>query len=697
MTACRYVGRVGGLAVALGVGVAVIGAAEASAETTRSSSGSSAGSSSASSAGSSAGSSPSTRSANSSATSADPGPRRTVRGGRGGGASDPGDSGVTVVSAAPVPDGQSPAGISGDAPRSAAAVTAPANEPVGARAAVSIKATDTDTGTLRAAAGPVPATTGFPSAEVAEAPREPASILSAPLTPLAVIPPTTATITAGAAAPAGALADGSPALPAGSPLEWAGLALARRDLRSATVTAVPAAAAATLPLILGPSGTPLPSETYVDRVMSYYVIPNSPGGVETPQIVFTPEGLYPITGVKSLPLNTSVDQGATELSYTLSLLPDGTTTTMFGYSQSAIIGSLLQTGFQPSGSPYDPIPPGLENSVEFVFVGNEMNPNGGFLSRFPDFELASLGIPFYGATPEDAYPTVNYTLEYDGFADYPRYPLNFLSVLNAGVGLGLVHTKYASAAGQDGCRTYCLTQEQVDAAIPLPSTDPTQRYFFIPTENLPLLEPLRAIPLIGNPIADLIQPVLKVIVDLGYGDPAHGFATGTQPPANVQVPFGLFPDVSPLEVLQRLVDGVGQGVTDFIAAIGPGGSVAREISSISLPPLSLPAPGDIIPAVQNLILGVANGISSAAASLYAALLPTADLVNAIATSLPAYAINLFLDGVEQVIGGDLIGGLLNAIGRPIAAIVGLTTYAGLIAALVWVEGIAGIFGFDPNA
>jgi len=497
------------------------------------------------------------------------------------------------------------------------------------------------------------------------------------------------------------LTDHNPVLPAQSPLEWTVLALARRDALGAVSLAVEPpsvpAAAATLPLILGPSGTPLPSQTYADRVLAYYVIPNSPDGVELPaQLVFTPEGLYPITGVRSLPLNVSVDQGAAELSYTLSLLDPDTDTTVFGYSQSAIIGSLLQGGFQPDES-YEPIPSDLQDSIAFVFVGNEMNPNGGLLSRFPDFELASLGIPFYGPTPEDAYPTVNYTLEYDGFADFPRYPLNFLSVLNAGLGLALVHTKYATLEGAEGCRTYCMTPERVAAAIPLPTTDPTQKYFFIPTENLPLLEPLRAIPLIGNPIADLVQPVLKVIVDLGYADPAHGFASGTQPDANVLVPFGLFPDVNPLEVLGRMAEGVVQGVGDFFGAFGPDGSVARELSSISLPPLSLPTPGGVIDSIQTLISDVANGISAAAASLYAALLPTADLVNSILTSLPAYTVELFLDGVQQIIGGDLIGGAINAIGLPIAATVGLITYAGLIGALVWAQGIGGVLGIDIGA
>lgn len=454
-----------------------------------------------------------------------------------------------------------------------------------------------------------------------------------------------------------------------------------------------AAASPAQPLILGPSGVPIPSVDYVNRVMQYYVTPNSPDGTLTPQVVFTPEGLYPITGVKSLPLNTSVDQGMTILSDTLALLPDGTPTTVFGYSQSAIIGSLLQAGFVPPGSPYpDPeIPDGLQDSISFIFVGNEMNPNGGFLSRFPELQLPSLGLEFYGATPEKAYPTTNYTREYDGFADFPRYPLNFLSVLNAGLGIVYVHTKYAPAAD---CRTFCLTDQEVLNAIQLPSTSATQNYFFMPTEDLPLLQPLRLLPLIGNPLADLIQPVLKVIVDLGYGDPAHGFETATQPPANEQMPFGLFPEVSPLEVIGDLAAGVVQGITDFIAAFGPTGSIAQELAAISLPTLpSLTLPnGGFLTAAGEFVTGVANGISGALASLYSGFLPTADIANALLVSLPAYNVALALNAVNQILGGDVIGGLINAIGLPLAADVGLVTTASLVGGLVWAQSIAGLFG-----
>ena len=49
--------------------------------------------------------------------------------------------------------------------------------------------------------------------------------------------------------------------------------------------------------------------------------------------------------------------------------------------------------------------------------------------------LPSLGISFDGATPSNDYVTQIYSIEYDGFTDFPRYPLNFLSDLNAFLGI----------------------------------------------------------------------------------------------------------------------------------------------------------------------------------------------------------------------------------------------------------------------
>ena len=55
-------------------------------------------------------------------------------------------------------------------------------------------------------------------------------------------------------------------------------------------------------------------------------------------------------------------------------------------------------------------------------------------------------------------------------------------------------------------------------------------YYMGMTANLPLLDPLRYVPVVGNPLADLLQPDLTYLVNWGYGNPAYGYSTG---PANV--------------------------------------------------------------------------------------------------------------------------------------------------------------------
>ena len=62
--------------------------------------------------------------------------------------------------------------------------------------------------------------------------------------------------------------------------------------------------------------------------------------------------------------------------------------------------------------------------------------------------------------------------------------------------------------------------------------------------------------------------------------------------------------------------------------------------------------------------------------------------------LPAYGIDLFLDGIQQILSGDIIGGLLNAVGLPWAAGVGLVTTSALIELLVIANGVTGIFTLE---
>ena len=66
-----------------------------------------------------------------------------------------------------------------------------------------------------------------------------------------------------------------------------------------------------------------------------------------------------------------------------------------------------------------------------------------------------------------------------------------------------------------------FTAEQVQNAVPL-ATSPgyydnggVTHYYMFPTQDLPLLNPVRGLPLVGKPLADLLQPDLTVLVNLG--------------------------------------------------------------------------------------------------------------------------------------------------------------------------------------
>ena len=238
-----------------------------------------------------------------------------------------------------------------------------------------------------------------------------------------------------------------------------------------------------------------------------------------------------------------------------------------------------------------------------------------------------------------------------------------------------------------------------------PGYNGVTNYYMITTPNgLPLLEPLRLIPGIGNPLADLLQPDLTTIVNMGYGDPHYGYSTA---PADQQTYFGLFPHYSKALLAQDLLLGAHQGTVAFnsdiqtqtatsvanvshqLATLGTTGGREAALHSLSYAVAGL-SPDSIIPAIQTAVTNAANGISNTAANLYGALLPTADIINTLVTVIPAYDINLFLSGIQQALNGDVLGGLQYAFVAPIAADTGLVS----LAALIELEVILNAFGIS---
>ncbi|MFV0495149.1 PE-PPE domain-containing protein [Mycobacterium sp.] len=260
-------------------------------------------------------------------------------------------------------------------------------------------------------------------------------------------------------------------------------------------------------MIMSPSGISVPDAKYMGNARNWmdagYVFdPANPANFP----LSTNEGLYPITAVKDLELTPSINRGLQELYNGLfgpyGTITQGTATTVFGYSQSSMLSSLLMQQLMASGSPNTDL-------LSFSLVGNEMNPNGGMLSRFPGLNLAALGIDFYGATPAGSgYPVYNYALEYDGFVDFPRYPLNVLSDLNAFMGIAFVHTTHMDYDPNNLPPGYSLVEMPIspESEANYPGLN---NYDVITYGQLPLLTPLRWLPVIGDPLADLVQPNLR--------------------------------------------------------------------------------------------------------------------------------------------------------------------------------------------
>ncbi|MBB3602140.1 hypothetical protein FHT40_001773 [Mycolicibacterium sp. BK556] len=281
-------------------------------------------------------------------------------------------------------------------------------------------------------------------------------------------------------------------------------------------------------------------DQYVDDAVARFIAPT--GSVRAgstdpaaydPVAVRTPEQFWPVIGPDRF--DTSVATGAANLdncvqgrtSCTAHYFGDVALSAdyvIFGYSQSAVIATiekrnLLDRYRNPDGTWLPTVDSnGAELHASFVLVSNPNRPNGGILERFAGLHIPVLGVTFNGATPTNScdadgtncrFPTADITWQYDGYADFPRRPLNLLADLNALAGIAYLHQNYT---------------ESVDAAIYQGRTGDTD-YYLLPSARLPLLMPLAQLG-VPAPILDVLDAPLRVIVEWGYdrainpGDPS---------------------------------------------------------------------------------------------------------------------------------------------------------------------------------
>lgn len=340
---------------------------------------------------------------------------------------------------------------------------------------------------------------------------------------------------------------------------------------AASLATAGVAQADTAALIMGASGIsdPRTYPPYMSNVARYYISPNSNCDATCTLVpVITPEGLLPPL-LGTMTFDPSVAQGVEDLSAALQsqiAAHPADDVVVFGYSQSSDIATLLKVRLD--GVPQD--------QLSFVLTANTNRPNGGLFTRFPGVHIPLLNITFNAPpTPTDTgYATTDIAYQYDPIADFPRYPLNLLADLNALMALPGVHLSYPNPYLSSRFVPATLPFGYTEAQVQQLMSDPANRqtygdttYITIPADNLPLLQPLidfgaaTGLGAVTTPIVDLIQPALRVIVELGY-DRTTPYGTPS--------PAGLFPAVSPADVVTDLAAAVGQGVRAAITDIATG-------------------------------------------------------------------------------------------------------------------------------
>jgi hypothetical protein len=414
--------------------------------------------------------------------------------------------------------------------------------------------------------------------------------------------------------------------------------------------------------IMGGSGLETPGQTYANAIDAEYLAPRDFTG--STQVLTTPEALYPFLGPFTETFDQSEAQGQQILDTAiLNQIATGDVdaanpVVVSGWSQSAVISSLVQPELASQGVPSD--------DVHFVLVGDESAPNGGMLERFDlpagtQPSIPSLGLTFSGPEASDLYPTDVYTHEYDGFADFPQYPINPLSDLNAVLGIVFEHVTYPG-----------LTAEQVADAIQLPTSaaDTLTNYYEIPVTTLPLLDPLQLIPFIGNPLADLLNPDLSVLVNLGYGNVDDSYLGGwSQGDADVPTTLGFLPSSSVLDqVPQALANGLQQGITDAI----------KDLTDPNNYVYSLPSWADQLgTTLENILPGTDLSVFSIVPTTLQDLFdtfpphtgfPPLDVATALFITLPEIDYNVFTTELAA-------GNPVDAIGIPLAADLGILPLA----------------------
>lgn len=327
-------------------------------------------------------------------------------------------------------------------------------------------------------------------------------------------------------------------------------------------------------LILGGTSGPTPDDTYIDIVASQFIAPTHPGQDVDYVAVTTPEELWPVTGLLRLvgfalgdrrlfgpggmawpdePLwklsglfdltaDRSVEQGAADLEDAVAEHGNGPQV-ISGYSQGAGVANVVKRRLAeqyPTGT--------TAPDIDFVLIGDPNLPNGGLMSRFAGLHIPILDFTFNGpAATNTQFDTVEISRQYDGFTDFPLYPLNLIADLNAVLGMFYVHTHLLDVSLPADPTTLAYQGTHGDTS-----------YYLFKNADLPLFGPLRTLG-VPEKLIDVVEPFFRVIVEAGYDRSIKPWE-----PTRAR----LIPKVNAGKVITDLANAIGEGVNDALALVG---------------------------------------------------------------------------------------------------------------------------------
>jgi hypothetical protein len=328
---------------------------------------------------------------------------------------------------------------------------------------------------------------------------------------------------------------------------------------------------------LGPGDDPNYVNPYLGYAVNNYINPSGSNTQYNVYAVTYPAQFFPVSGTTTF--DNSVSQGVSNLGNCLGTqgatcgtnpeynsssgkptpsAPGEPPYIVFGYSQSAVVASLVKNGLIDGTIPSD----GL-NGTTFFLISNPMRPNGGILARgFQGQTIPIIGITFYGPTEnscptadpcttnagENVYPTTDVAAQYDLLGgDAPAVPWNVLALANSAAAYYYDHGNVPS---QSLTGPGVVNQGQYG--------DTT--YYLITSDRLPILQPLAGVG-VPDPILAVVDAPLRVLIESAY-------YRNTSPGESVG--FQLLPQQNLGTLAVDLAESIPVGIDDGLQEAGIG-------------------------------------------------------------------------------------------------------------------------------